>query len=227
MPGFGRPRLLAAKFAREELPPLTGMSQGLIEQYLGVAGQEWADSGSTQGGGANVQCPDRLPAAFLPSCWPQLAAAGGSWWSAAAKRGRTTWRPPSGGAGSADGARKLTNTGPSHEVGLQWPIQGEVARQQLGRPRLGGRPATPPAPAGGRRLGVLGLQSRDPASARLGGHARLHRGGADLPGVRAATARRPAGRARVPKTAGRATCAGCSEAESLHDGSGPQVVNQL
>jgi hypothetical protein len=37
--GFERLRLLAAKFAREELPLLTGMSQGLIEQYLGLLDQ--------------------------------------------------------------------------------------------------------------------------------------------------------------------------------------------
>lgn len=32
--GFERVRLLATKFAREELPLLTGMSEGLVEQYL-------------------------------------------------------------------------------------------------------------------------------------------------------------------------------------------------
>jgi hypothetical protein len=34
--GFERLRLLAAKFAPEELPLLTGMSQGLIDQYLAL-----------------------------------------------------------------------------------------------------------------------------------------------------------------------------------------------
>jgi transposase len=34
--GFERLRLLAGTYAREELPLLTGMSQGLIEQYLGL-----------------------------------------------------------------------------------------------------------------------------------------------------------------------------------------------
>lgn len=32
--GFERVRLLASKFAREELPLLTGMSEGLVDQYL-------------------------------------------------------------------------------------------------------------------------------------------------------------------------------------------------
>jgi hypothetical protein len=34
--GFERLRLLAAKFAPEELPLLTGMSRGLIDQYLAL-----------------------------------------------------------------------------------------------------------------------------------------------------------------------------------------------
>jgi hypothetical protein len=34
--GFERVRLLAAKFAREELPLLTGMSEGLVDQYLAL-----------------------------------------------------------------------------------------------------------------------------------------------------------------------------------------------
>ena len=32
--GFERVRLLATKFSREELPLLTGMSEGLVAQYL-------------------------------------------------------------------------------------------------------------------------------------------------------------------------------------------------
>jgi len=37
--GFERVRLLAAKFAREELPLLTGMSERLIDEYLSLIAQ--------------------------------------------------------------------------------------------------------------------------------------------------------------------------------------------
>ena len=48
--GFERVRLLAAKFAREELPLLTGMSESLVDQYLALIDEHGLANRKRHGG---------------------------------------------------------------------------------------------------------------------------------------------------------------------------------
>ena len=48
--GFERVRLLAGKFAREELPLLTGMSEPLVEQYLALLDEHGLANRTRHGG---------------------------------------------------------------------------------------------------------------------------------------------------------------------------------